>query len=846
MKKIKFREGIIRFASLLFAFTILGIISTINAQQVDTSQKEVKELTQQKLDAKNSDLEDVQVTFEGTTNPALHIDVSKITKRNSDTSKSIYNLYGIVSNKSNKTYSFTVRANFYNSNGYMYGTSSYRLVNVRPNEEESFYATAYSIIYKPAKVELYIENDIDIYDNVNENDIKVDLKKIEYTTDSYGSNRKTKITANITNNSNYLIEELGVKFSLRDKNSKVINIIGSSNCGSYNISDLGVGETRQIVVEGSGIYEDEYSFYKTNIDTYKKTNCNINNIIFSKKSPQYINKEIEIDTDLNSSSSNNEYKYSIYDGSSWTTLRTWNTQSKFIWKPTFEGNYKIKVEVRSYNSSKIKATKTVNYEVVDSKLGNLSVTLSKQSPQLAGSSINITASSTGENVQYKFEIKKGSTTIVNKNYSTQSVYNWIPSEEGTYTINVYSRNKNYTDLYNKQTFTYKVTKPSLSIQSLTVDKKQPQPTESTLKLTAKASGSNLLYKFSYYDGKKWNTIKDYSSSKTISWKPTVAGKLEVKVSVKVKNTSYSTSKTIDYEIFKKGTVTIKSLTANKKSPQPQNASITLTTTAVGSNLQYKYIVYNGKKWVTLRDYSSSSKYTWKPKTPYSKYKIKVYVKSKNSTKSYTKEINYNIFKTGGVSITSLKSSKTSKILQYDTLKISASAKGKYLEYRFKSYDPSTKRWYVEQNFSTSKSFYYYPYSAGTNKIKVEVRQRGCSKIYSKTISLKVYSKPSLSVSGKFYYNWYGSSKYLNYGYHDIYNYGNKTVKIKKLEMITNGSVVYKYSPKSFNISGYGYNTLWYYPEYNEKSTSEYINTSTYWKLTYQYDGLTHVHYMYQQ
>ena len=121
-----------------------------------------------------------------------------------------------------------------------------------------------------------------------------------------------------------------------------------------------------------------------------------------------------------------------------------------------------------------------------------------------------------------------------------------------------------------------------------------------------------------------------------------------------------------------------------------------------------------------------------------------------------------------------------------------------------------------------------------------------SKIYSKTISLKVYSKPNLSASGKFYYTWYGSSKYLNHGYYDIYNYGNKTIKIKKLEIITNGSVVYRYSPKSFNISGYGYNTLLHYPEYNEKSTSEYISTSTYWKLTFEYDGLTHVYYMYQK
>ena len=205
---------------------------------------------------------------------------------------------------------------------------------------------------------------------------------------------------------------------------------------------------------------------------------------------------------------------------------------------------------------------------------------------------------------------------------------------------------------NKKTITYKVTKPSLSIKSLTVDKKSPQPTQDTLKISANATGSNLLYKFSYYNGKKWITIKDYSTSKTVSWKPNATGKLKLKVDVKVKNTNYSTSKTINYEIFKKGTVNIKSLTVDKKSPQPQNTTIKLNTSAVGSNLQYKYAVYNGKKWVTLRDYSSSSSYNWKPKTAYSKYKIRVYVKTKGYSKAYTKEISYNVFKPSKVSITS--------------------------------------------------------------------------------------------------------------------------------------------------------------------------------------------------
>jgi hypothetical protein len=79
------------------------------------------------------------------------------------------------------------------------------------------------------------------------------------------------------------------------------------------------------------------------------------------------------------------------------------------------------------------------------------------------------------------------------------------------------------------------------------------------------------------------------------------------------------------------------LTANKTSPQPAGTSVTFTAAATGGiqQYQYKWWLYDGSTWILLRDWSSSSSYSWTPTLPAGSYRIGGWVRSAtNSTDSY--------------------------------------------------------------------------------------------------------------------------------------------------------------------------------------------------------------------
>ncbi|MDP4146365.1 MAG: cohesin domain-containing protein, partial [Bacillota bacterium] len=89
---------------------------------------------------------------------------------------------------------------------------------------------------------------------------------------------------------------------------------------------------------------------------------------------------------------------------------------------------------------------------------------------------------------------------------------------------------------------------SPSIDSFTADKTSPQVSNTAVNLIVSASGgTSLLYQFWAFDGTNWTLIKDYSSSYTATWTPTVAGSYTLYVNVKdSKSTkSYDTFKTIN-------------------------------------------------------------------------------------------------------------------------------------------------------------------------------------------------------------------------------------------------------------------------------------------------------------
>jgi hypothetical protein len=179
----------------------------------------------------------------------------------------------------------------------------------------------------------------------------------------------------------------------------------------------------------------------------------------------------------------------------------------------------------------------------------------------------------------------------------------------------------------------------VSIQSVSSNLTGLQPTNSSITLTANASGGiKRLYEFWVWkEGENPKIVREYSSDKSFVWKPTELGNYVISVHVKdIKSTKrYDAVKRYN-RIYSIGDpVKINSITANFPSPQKINIPIEIKTDAVGGNgLLYEYWVWKiGENAKVVRPYTVESTYRWQPTEP-GDYIVSVHVKDKYSIRSY--------------------------------------------------------------------------------------------------------------------------------------------------------------------------------------------------------------------
>ncbi|WP_075982994.1 triple tyrosine motif-containing protein [Bacillus massilinigeriensis] len=267
-----------------------------------------------------------------------------------------------------------------------------------------------------------------------------------------------------------------------------------------------------------------------------------------------------------------------------------------------------------------------------------SITPSVKSPYVNGKTIKLTANSDTANLEYQFRINN---TVV-QSFSTNKVYQWKPSKAGKYTIKVEARKTEFPNTIVSKTLSYEIKDGKVTISSLVRDKTSPRPTSTTIKWTARASGMGLEYKFSVYKNKKWSTLQNYSTKSYAYWKPKTAGTYKVRVTVRSKVSGKSATKdSSSFTIYKPSSYSITSLKSSLKSPQKAGRTFYISGKAKGSYLEYRYRVYNGYSWYTIKDYSSSKTLYW---TPYARgnYKIALDVRQKGSSRKKTKYLSFTI------------------------------------------------------------------------------------------------------------------------------------------------------------------------------------------------------------
>ena len=185
-------------------------------------------------------------------------------------------------------------------------------------------------------------------------------------------------------------------------------------------------------------------------------------------------------------------------------------------------------------------------EIVENTVKVNEVTASKESPQVAGTSIDLTAKAEGEGtLSYKYEVN----SEVVRDFSTSNKFTWVPTEAGEYTVKVTVKDSNGKTA--SKSLNYTITeKPtvSLEIKDIKVDK-ETGTVGSPVKITTTAEGEGeILYSVSVHEIKDgWKTIDKNSTSNTTQWTPSKAGRYKIWVDAKDSNNN-KVSKCIDYTV----------------------------------------------------------------------------------------------------------------------------------------------------------------------------------------------------------------------------------------------------------------------------------------------------------
>ena len=458
-----------------------------------------------------------------------------------------------------------------------------------------------------------------------------------------------------------------------------------------------------------------------------------------------------------------------------------------------------------------------------------SLTANLPSPQIERKAITFQASASKTGLQYQYSIQNR----VVRGFNTATSYQWKPTVPGTYKIKVEVRDPAFPSAVVQKEISYTVTayKPDFLISSITPNIKSPYLTGKTItfatKLTTKTNYSGIQYQFSV-NGK---VVQAFGTKGYLSWKPTRAGRYYIKV--EVRRSQYPNrivSKQISYDITD-GKVYVTSLKANMSSPRPTSTSIKWTAWGKGVNLEYKFSVYQNKKWKTIKNYSTRNYTYWKPKSA-GAAKVQVTVRSKLSKKTATKTVNYTIFKPSYFSTPSLKSNISTKQAAGTYFYFTAKSSGSYLEYRFRVYNGYY--WYTVQDYSRSRYLSWAPYSSGKFKVAVDVRQKGTKNVKTKKLSLDIKESPNASFNADY-------DIYYNSGYLKVTNYGYSNIKVTKMQFLNNSKVIYTYYPKNWITIGRTYQTYYFSPK---KAVSQF-SYNTVIKVYYTYDGLTHTAYLYR-
>ncbi|MGN0537860.1 MAG: CAP domain-containing protein [Acutalibacteraceae bacterium] len=396
---------------------------------------------------------------------------------------------------------------------------------------------------------------------------------------------------------------------------------------------------------------------------------------------------------------------------------------KFSKKMKFSAIFMVFVLLSVWGISIINAPIAKAVDVVAAQTAELANTSTFSATSIVkGGYIKITGSATGGTSPYQYAVAARHSTsskwTVLKNYSTSNTYTWTPAQTGTYYVSIKVKDNNGTVV--SKTQAVKVAETQL-VNNSTVSAASVVKGNS-VKLTGAASGGIGSYQYAmvakHSTSSKWTVLRNYSTSNSYTWTPAQTGTYYV--SIKVKDSSGTVvSKTHTIKVTEKQLVNNSTISATTI---VKGNSVKFTCAASGGISPYKYLITakltTSNTWVLLRDYNTSTTYTWTP-TQTGTYDVSIKVKDSNGT-VVSKTLKINVVEK---QLVNNSTASATTIVKGNSVKLTCAASGGRSPYQYSiSARPTTSNtWTLLRDYNTATTYTWTPNQTGSYYVRIIVK-----------------------------------------------------------------------------------------------------------------------------
>ena len=266
-------------------------------------------------------------------------------------------------------------------------------------------------------------------------------------------------------------------------------------------------------------------------------------LTFSRATPQVLGVTVVLSA-IGQGGSTPMYRFWAQPwGGAWQVVQDWSASSTYSWRPTGAGGYNLTADGRGRTSGAADVTTSSSFEMVASGGGGTSpmtsvaLSYTPSTPRPVGTAVVLTAVGSGGSgtPSYRFWVQPwGGAWQMVQDWSQTATYTWRPSVAGGYNLTVYGRTGS-TGNGVSDSKTFEVTasggggtaggSPMTGV-ALSFTPSTPRPVGTAVVLTAAGSGGSGTPTYRFWVqpwGGAWQIVQDWSTSATVTWRPSAAG-----------------------------------------------------------------------------------------------------------------------------------------------------------------------------------------------------------------------------------------------------------------------------------------------------------------------------------